>query len=89
MKVYEVMDDVTGSVVPKYNLEPPHYDGIQSLCLKGDFLFSGSRDTCIKKWDLAGQQLKQASEDKIFNFTSFVQVLFKKSHNDIKSLTSF
>lgn len=64
LKVYEVMDDVTGSVVPKYNLEPPHYDGIQSLCLKGDFLFSGSRDTCIKKWDLAGQQLKQASKQK-------------------------
>ncbi|KAK2159171.1 hypothetical protein NP493_1742g00002 [Ridgeia piscesae] len=45
---------------PKYNLEPPHYDGIQSLCLMGDLLFSGSRDTCIKKWDLSEQQLKQS-----------------------------
>jgi len=46
---------------PKYNLEPPHYDGIQSLCLMGDLLFTGSRDTCIKKWDLAEQQQQHVS----------------------------
>lgn len=58
-QVFEVMEDSVGGLTPKYNLEPPHYDGIQSLCLMGDLLFSGSRDTCIKKWDLAEQQLKQ------------------------------
>ena len=47
-----------GLLTPKANLDPPHYDGIQSLCLMGDLLFSGSRDTCIKKWNLAEQQLK-------------------------------
>ena len=63
-KVFEVMEDSVGVICPKYNLEPPHYDGIQSLCLMGDLLFSGSRDTCIKKWDLAEQQLKQVESNK-------------------------
>ena len=57
--MFEVSEDSVGVMCPKYNLEPPHYDGIQSLCLMGDLLFSGSRDTCIKKWDLSQQQLKQ------------------------------
>ena len=59
--MFEVSEDSVGVMCPKYNLEPPHYDGIQSLCLMGDLLFSGSRDTCIKKWDLSEQQLKQVS----------------------------
>ncbi|KAI8505907.1 Kinesin-like protein kif21a [Branchiostoma belcheri] len=58
--VFEVPENMTGSINAKYNLEPPHYDGIQSLAIMGDFLFSGSRDTCIKKWDLANQQLRQS-----------------------------
>ncbi|XP_035660435.1 kinesin-like protein KIF21A isoform X5 [Branchiostoma floridae] len=60
IKVFEVPENMTGSINAKYNLEPPHYDGIQSLAIMGDFLFSGSRDTCIKKWDLANQQLRQS-----------------------------
>ncbi|XP_035660434.1 kinesin-like protein KIF21A isoform X4 [Branchiostoma floridae] len=60
MEVFEVPENMTGSINAKYNLEPPHYDGIQSLAIMGDFLFSGSRDTCIKKWDLANQQLRQS-----------------------------
>ena len=52
-------EDSVGVLTPKYNLEPPHYDGIQSLCLMGDLLFSGSRDTCVKKWNLAEQKLEQ------------------------------
>jgi len=61
VKVFELMEDSVGVLSPKYNLEPPHYDGIQSLCLMGDLLFTGSRDTCIKKWDLAEQQQKHVS----------------------------
>ena len=61
LQVFEVMEDSVGVLSPKYNLEPPHYDGIQSLCLMGDLLFTGSRDTCIKKWDLAEQQQKHVS----------------------------
>jgi len=60
-QVFELMEDSVGVLSPKYNLEPPHYDGIQSLCLMGDLLFTGSRDMCIKKWDLAEQQQKHVS----------------------------
>lgn len=61
-------------MTPKYNLEPPHYDGIQALCISQDTLFSGSRDMCIKKWDLSSQQLKYVRKSrkvlkkKYFNF---------------------
>ena len=58
-QVFEVMPEGAGVLTPKYNLEPPHYDGIQSLAIQGTTLFSGSRDTCIKKWDLATQSLVQ------------------------------
>ena len=43
------MEDTVGVSLPRCTLEPPHYDGIQSLCLMGDLLFSGSRDSCIKQ----------------------------------------
>ena len=43
----------------KSKLEPPHYDGVQSLALKGKYLFSGSRDNSIKKWNIETQQLIQ------------------------------
>ena len=45
----------------KSKLEPPHYDGVQSLALKGKYLFSGSRDNSIKKWNTETQQLVQVS----------------------------
>ena len=53
------MEDTSGVVGPRFTLEPPHYDCIQSLFFMWDLLFSGSRDMCIKKWDLAEQQMKQ------------------------------
>lgn len=61
LKIFEMIEDAAGILSPKYNLEPPHYDGIQSLALQGHSLFSGSRDMCIKKWDLTNRQLKQVS----------------------------
>ncbi|XP_013396201.1 kinesin-like protein KIF21A isoform X2 [Lingula anatina] len=60
IKVFEVPENSVGVLTPKLNLEPPHYDGIQSLALYGDCLFSGSRDMCIKKWDLTENSLKQS-----------------------------
>nr|XP_002732855.2 PREDICTED: kinesin-like protein KIF21A-like [Saccoglossus kowalevskii] len=57
IKVFEVPDEAGGVVTAKHNLEPPHYDGIQSLSISGHTLFSGSRDMCIKKWNLNNQQL--------------------------------
>lgn len=55
--MFEVAGEEGGSFSPRVNLEPPHYDGIQSLAIRGHELFSGSRDTIIKKWDLDKQEL--------------------------------
>ncbi|XP_064477158.1 kinesin-like protein KIF21A isoform X2 [Ornithodoros turicata] len=60
IKVFEIPESGCGVLTPKMNLEPPHYDGIQSLALCNDYLFSGSRDMCIKKWDLSGRCLVQS-----------------------------
>lgn len=55
-----------GTVVPLLNLEPPHYDGVQALTVsRGSVgvdaeLFSGSRDSGIKRWDLRNGELKQS-----------------------------
>ncbi|XP_077499875.1 kinesin-like protein 31E isoform X2 [Amblyomma americanum] len=69
IKVFEIPESGSGVLTPKVNLEPPHYDGIQSLAVCNDYLFSGSRDMCIKKWDLANRchilSLNQAHKDWI------------------------
>ena len=57
IKVFNVADGKGGVVSPTVNLDPPHYDGIECLAVSGDFLFSASRDTCIKKWNLRSQEL--------------------------------
>ncbi|XP_049882022.1 kinesin-like protein KIF21A isoform X2 [Pectinophora gossypiella] len=38
-------------------LEPPHYDGVQALALSDDVLYSASRDTSLKRWNLADNTL--------------------------------
>ncbi|KAK8733233.1 hypothetical protein OTU49_006540 [Cherax quadricarinatus] len=67
IKVFDVSASNSGLLNPRLNLDPPHYDGIQSLALYGDTLFSGSRDMCIKKWDLQRgehvQSLNNAHKD--------------------------
>lgn len=60
IKVFELPDTTSTLISPTYNLEPPHYDGVQSLAMQDNNLFSGSRDRCIKKWDLNDQQMKQS-----------------------------
>ncbi|XP_008211274.1 kinesin-like protein KIF21A isoform X4 [Nasonia vitripennis] len=42
------------------SLSPPHYDGVQCLATYGNTLFSGSRDMCIKRWDLSRMELVQS-----------------------------
>uniref|UniRef100_A0A1B0EZ17 Uncharacterized protein n=1 Tax=Lutzomyia longipalpis TaxID=7200 RepID=A0A1B0EZ17_LUTLO len=64
VKVFEVPSS-SGLVLPLLHLEPPHYDGVQALTVANDGvgvdaeLFSGSRDTGIKRWDLRTGELKQ------------------------------
>ncbi|XP_029378335.1 kinesin-like protein KIF21A isoform X3 [Echeneis naucrates] len=59
IKLFEVTEGSLGSISPTHNFEPPHYDGIESLVVQGDILFSGSRDNGIKKWDLDRKDLLQ------------------------------
>ncbi|XP_026320009.1 kinesin-like protein KIF21B isoform X2 [Hyposmocoma kahamanoa] len=41
----------------RHLLQPPHYDGVQALALYGDALYSASRDTSLKRWNLADNTL--------------------------------
>ncbi|XP_068706448.1 kinesin-like protein KIF21A [Montipora foliosa] len=59
VKIFEINGSNVGVQSARNKLEPPHYDGVQSLALKGKYLFSGSRDNSIKKWDIETQQLVQ------------------------------
>ncbi|XP_037037974.1 kinesin-like protein KIF21B isoform X3 [Bradysia coprophila] len=65
VKVFEVPSN-GGLVMPLLHLEPPHYDGVQSLAVTNNALgadaalFSGSRDSGIKRWDLRNGELKQS-----------------------------
>ncbi|XP_011860622.1 PREDICTED: kinesin-like protein KIF21A isoform X3 [Vollenhovia emeryi] len=45
---------------PSVSLAPPHYDGVECLATIGSTLFSGSRDMCIKRWDLSKMELVQS-----------------------------
>ncbi len=71
IKIFELINNQLGqanlnstnnnlTINSKYNLTPPHYDGVQSLCRFGDYLFSCSRDMCIKKWSMNDFQCKQS-----------------------------
>ncbi|XP_051979358.1 LOW QUALITY PROTEIN: kinesin-like protein KIF21B [Xyrauchen texanus] len=59
IKMFDVSEAAVGSISPSHNFEPPHYDGIESLVVQGECLFSGSRDNGIKKWDLSRRDLLQ------------------------------
>ncbi|KAJ8006889.1 hypothetical protein DPEC_G00111900 [Dallia pectoralis] len=59
LKVFEVTEGAQGSIVACHNFEPSHHECVDSLVVQGDSLFSGSRDYCIKKWDLSCKRLVQ------------------------------
>ncbi|KAM4747532.1 kinesin-like protein KIF21A isoform 3-T3 [Rhinophrynus dorsalis] len=59
IKMFDITEGALGAVSPTHCFEPPHYDGIESLIISGDNLFSGSRDNGIKKWDLSRKDLLQ------------------------------
>ena len=61
--------------MPRTNLEPPHYDGIESLAMKDDVIFSGSRDNTIKKWNYSNHSLEHVSRIVFQFFFSFRLVL--------------
>ncbi|GAB1608440.1 kinesin-like protein KIF21A isoform X3 [Argonauta hians] len=65
IKIFEVNAASTAAasttgIGPTYNLDPPHFDGVQSLVIHDQVLYSGSRDRCIKKWDLTEMKIIQS-----------------------------
>ncbi|XP_067137025.1 kinesin-like protein KIF21A isoform X2 [Centruroides vittatus] len=79
IKIFEVAEGEGGIHSPKVNLVPPHYDGIQSLAISGKYLFSGSRDMCIKKWDVFEQCLVQSLNQAHKNWICALNLLPSKS----------
>lgn len=73
--MFDVTEGAVGSISPTHNFEPPHYDGIESLVVQGDCLFSGSRDNGIKKWDLTRKDLLQVhptcTDDRIHEYMKY------------------
>lgn len=58
-QMFEVAEGAQGSISSCQTFEPAHQDGVESLAVHGDVFYSGSRDYCIKKWDLTSKRLLQ------------------------------
>lgn len=65
-QVFQIHEDECGIHEPKFNLSPPHYDGVQAIVVYDDFLISGSRDMSIRKWDLNSKNIECVSVTKEF-----------------------
>uniref|UniRef100_A0A3B3ZZ34 Kinesin motor domain-containing protein n=1 Tax=Periophthalmus magnuspinnatus TaxID=409849 RepID=A0A3B3ZZ34_9GOBI len=59
VKLFEVTASSVGSLAPSLTFDPPHYDGIESVLVQGDRVYSGSRDTGLKLWHLPSKDLLQ------------------------------
>ncbi len=58
-QMFEVAEGAQGSIGSIHTFDPAHQDGVESLAVHGDVFYSSSRDSYIKKWDLASKQLLQ------------------------------
>ncbi|XP_029968795.1 kinesin-like protein KIF21A isoform X2 [Salarias fasciatus] len=61
VKMFEVAEGAQGSISSCHTFDPAHQDGVESLTVHGEVLYSSSRDHCIKKWDLTSKQLLQTA----------------------------
>ncbi|XP_077356404.1 kinesin-like protein KIF21A isoform X2 [Festucalex cinctus] len=57
IKMFEVTEGAQGSISSCHTLDPAHQDSVESLALHGDFVYTGSKDCVVKKWDLANKRL--------------------------------
>lgn len=71
-QMFEVAEGAQGSVTSSHSFEPSHQDGVESLTVYGDVLFSGSRDYHIKKWDLASKRLLQVDSESSRRFSILI-----------------
>lgn len=58
-QMYEVTEGAQGSISAGHTFDPAHQEGVESLAVNRDILYSSSRDFCIKKWDLSRKQQLQ------------------------------
>ncbi|XP_056131791.1 kinesin-like protein KIF21A [Lampris incognitus] len=61
IKMFEVAEGVQGSITSSHTFDSAHQDTVDSLAVHADSFYSGSRDFCIKKWDMASKKLLQVS----------------------------
>ncbi|XP_029018357.1 kinesin-like protein KIF21A isoform X2 [Betta splendens] len=61
VKMFEVTEGAQGSIGSSHTFVPAHQDGVESLAVHRDVVYSGSRDYFIKKWDLSSKQLLQSA----------------------------
>eukprot|EP01132_Coremiostelium_polycephalum_P010331 gene10331-12684_t len=82
------------SLVMIEKLQPHHYDGVSCLCIHEDSLYSGSRESSIKRWEPITQQLVKTTSSSPNssqnNNSTFQQSrIIKNAHSDwIDCLTS-
>lgn len=60
--MFEVAEGAQGSITSGRSFDPTHQDGVEALAVHGDVCYSGSRDCCIKKWDLGSTKMLQVPE---------------------------
>ncbi|XP_028252269.1 kinesin-like protein KIF21A isoform X2 [Parambassis ranga] len=60
VKMFEVTECAQGSVSSSHTFDPSHQDSVESLAMHGDIFYSSSRDSYIKKWDLASKKMLQS-----------------------------
>ncbi|XP_054707969.1 kinesin-like protein KIF21A [Uloborus diversus] len=69
IKVFEIKEQDFGVHQPRFSLSPPHYDAVEALAIYDSYLFTGSRDTSIRKWDLhkrsVVQTVQKAHKDSV------------------------
>ena len=84
LQLFDVTEGSLGSIGPTHNFEPPHYDGIESLVVQGDILFSGSRDNGIKKWDLDRKDLLQ-----VLTYYRCIDIIERRTENGMTFLVLY
>uniref|UniRef100_A0A672IG79 Kinesin family member 21A n=1 Tax=Salarias fasciatus TaxID=181472 RepID=A0A672IG79_SALFA len=75
VKMFEVAEGAQGSISSCHTFDPAHQDGVESLTVHGEVLYSSSRDHCIKKWDLTSKQLLQQTASGLADWVSALGVV--------------
>lgn len=81
--MFEVPSMGSGTFTNRVTLEPPHYDGVQTLALRDNILFSGSRDYVIKKWDIDSREIVTVSASILLSVSMISFLSIKKCSTSV------